>query len=493
MDSFTLSPEVNDLLEFDKSHLWHPYTSMKNPLPVYPVKSASGSLITLDASTNGPLNPTLVEAMSSWWCMIHGYNNTEINEAMISQIQRMSHVMFGGLTHAPVIHLVQRLLALVGHRKLQCCFMADSGSVAVEVSMKMALQYEFTKNGDKSGKCKFLAVRNGYHGDTFGAMSVCDPVNSMHSLYSGYLPENIFVSAPSMLDTLPTSKAFKEAPEIFKMAANWRSSDIDELRATVEERHSEICALILEPILQGAGGMRLYHPQYLIEARKLCTRYAIPLIMDEIATGFGRTGEMFAFHHCKVYQDGLKIAAEDQVDVYPDILCVGKALTGGYMTLSAVITTDHIKDVISSPNSVTGGCFMHGPTFMANPLACSAANKSLEILARGHWREQTSRIEKQLVHQLYVPLKNDEQLMGSLIQDVRVVGAVGVVELQNPVNLSWFHQRFVAKGVYVRPFNKLIYIMPPYIITENELTKVTHTIIEVIQEWKQELDRRKNC
>ncbi|CEP60780.1 adenosylmethionine-8-amino-7-oxononanoate transaminase LALA0_S01e18800g [Lachancea lanzarotensis] len=487
MTDFTYSPEVQELLEYDKNHLWHPYTSMSRPLPVYPVKSATGATISLDVKSKDNEDVTLVEAMSSWWCMIHGYNNAEINEAMIAQIKNVSHVMFGGLTHAPAIEMSQKLLKLVDHEKLQCCFLADSGSVAVEVAMKMAMQYEFTRSGDKTSKSKFLTIRNGYHGDTFGAMSVCDPVSSMHSIYSGCLPQNIFVSAPSMLETLPTSNVFEKTPEIFGGNVQWDKHDIDDFSKAIEERRDEICAVILEPLLQGAGGMRLYHPQYIIEVRKLCTKFEIPLIMDEIATGFGRTGAMFAFHHCKTYQEKMGVPHEQRVDVYPDILCVGKALTGGYMTLSAVVAAEHIKDVISHSGSATGGCFMHGPTFMGNPLACSAANKSLEILLRGDWHRQVINIESQLVRELYVALNNDADLMSSVVQSVRVTGAVGVVELKQPVDSAWFHQQFVSRGVYVRPFNRLVYIMPPYVISAEELTKVTQTIIEVLRLWQEEL------
>ncbi|SCU85150.1 LAME_0D00298g1_1 [Lachancea meyersii CBS 8951] len=490
MADLTYTSEVQQLLDFDKNHLWHPYTSMGRPLPVYPVKSAAGATITLDAKTKDSKDVILLEAMSSWWCMIHGYNNAEINEAIISQINKVSHVMFGGLSHAPAIQLAQKLLKLIDHEKLQCCFLADSGSVAVEVAMKMAMQYEFTKSGDQTLKNKFLTIRNGYHGDTFGAMSVCDPVSSMHSIYSGYLPQNIFVSAPSVLDTLPISQAFQQRPEIFGESVRWNEHDIDDFKNTIEVRHSEVCGVILEPILQGAGGMRLYHPEYLIQVRKLCTKFGIPLILDEIATGFGRTGAMFAFHHCSIYQDQLCIPKEHQVDVFPDILCVGKALTGGYMTLSAVVATEQIKDVVSKSDSATGGCFMHGPTFMANPLACSAANKSLEILLRGHWREQVTNIESQLVEELYVALNDDTELMTSIIHNVRVIGAVGVVELKQPVDSAWFHEKFVSRGVYVRPFNRLVYIMPPYIISKDELTKVTQTIIEVLRLWQEELRGR---
>ena len=454
-------------------------------MKTFPVKRALGATITLD--TKEAEGATLIEAMSSWWCMIHGYNNKEINDAMITQINDMSHVMFGGLTHRPAIEMTQKLFRLIDHEQLKYCFLADSGSVAVEVAMKMALQYQFTKNKAIDRKCKFLTVLGGYHGDTFDAMSVCDPVNSMHSLYSGYLPENIFVSAPTVLDTLPTSGIFERDPEAFGIRVTWNKEDIESFRRAIQTRHTEICAVILEPLLQGAGGMRIYHPQYLVEVRKLCTAYEVPLIMDEIATGFGRTGAMFAFHHCRDYQNQLQIPTQEQVDVYPDILCVGKALTGGYMTLSAVITTSQVKDMISKPDSATGGCFMHGPTFMGNPLACSAANKSLEILLRGEWKEQVARIEDQLLKELYLPLQADRSL-SSIIQSCRVTGAIGIVELKKSVDSAWFHEKFISKGVYIRPFNKLVYVMPPYIISSEELKKVAWSIITVLREWKSHLE-----
>lgn len=485
MSKLKFSLETQHLLEFDSNHLWHPYTSMRNPLEVYPVKSANGCEITLD--TESPKDYTLIEAMASWWCMIHGYNNPELNEALKQQVEKVSHVMFGGLTHRPAIELVQKILELVDHKELQCCFLSDSGSVAVEVAMKMALQYHFSLHGVSNKKKKFLTINHGYHGDTFGAMSVCDPVNSMHSMYNGYLAENIFAAAPSTIDTLPTSKIYENNQELFEQSTNMDEEDIADFRQKIESHHESICAVILEPILQGAGGMRLYHPQFLIEVRKLCNQYKVPLIMDEIATGFGRTGAMFAFHHCRRYQEMMKVPAKEKVDVYPDILCLGKALTGGYMTLSAVVTTKHIAAVISSPNSDTGGCFMHGPTFMGNPLACAVANKSLEILKRGTWATQVSSIEEQLFRELYLPLNANKELMESIIKSVRVVGAVGVVELKQSINSAWFQEKFIERGIYVRPFNKLCYIMPPYVITEDQLRKVTSGIKDILSEWKEYL------
>ncbi|QLG72274.1 hypothetical protein HG535_0C06290 [Zygotorulaspora mrakii] len=478
MANLKYTAEVADLLKFDKEHLWHPYTSMCNPLPVYPVASANGCVITLDTDSEEKYD--LIEAMSSWWCMIHGYNNEELNAAIIDQTLKMSHVMFGGLTHKPAICLGQNILRILDQPQLQKVFFADSGSVAVEVAMKMALQYEFTVSNGSSRKNKFITIKNGYHGDTFGAMSVCDPVNSMHTLYKGYLAENIFVNAPTMLTTLPTSRICLMHPEVFSEATKWHQEDFEEFLKTVEEKHDQLCAVILEPLLQGAGGMRFYHPQFLIEVRKVCNFYKIPLIMDEIATGFGRTGAMFAFKHCGNYQNLLQIPPKEQVDVFPDILCLGKALTGGYMTLSAVVTTLEICNGISSPKSATRGSFMHGPTFMGNPLACSVANKSLEILLRGQWKDQVERIEAHLFEGLYLAITTDTNLMKYAVNSVRVCGAVGVVELKEEIDVEWFQKQFLSRKVYIRPFSKLCYIMPPYVISEGELEKVTRAIREVL-------------
>ncbi|KAH3900783.1 probable Adenosylmethionine-8-amino-7-oxononanoate aminotransferase [Saccharomycodes ludwigii] len=479
--SVKYSKETQELIKFDQQHLWHPYTSMENPLPVYPVKCAKGSTITLDTVPE----TKLIEAMSSWWCMIFGYNNEELNEAMKNQIDNFSHVMFGGLTHRPAIKLGENILKMLNVPQLNKVFFADSGSVAVEVALKMALQYQFTLNGAKNKKCKFLTIKHGYSGDTMGAMSVCDPKNSMHSIYTGYLPENIFAKAPKVLETLPTSNIYYENSKSFD--TNWDPTDILDFKEKIELFHGQIAAVIMEPILQGAGGMRIYHPQFLIEVRKLCTQYKIPLILDEIATGFGRTGELFAFNHANKYQK-TQTTNTPFIDVYPDILCIGKSLTGGYMTLSAVICTDEISSVISNPSSPTGGCFMHGPTFMANPLACSVANKTMEILQRGEWKGMIKGIEKQLYEELYMPLK--KELM-DIIQHVRIIGAIGIVELKSPVDSLWFQKKNIEKGIYIRPFNRLCYLMPPFIITKEELSFVIQAVKETLNEWKVELDNRK--
>ena len=425
-----MTPE--ELLRYDKEHLWHPYSSISKPLPVYGVESADGVRLRL---TDGR---ELIDGMASWWSVIHGYNHPVLTKTLQEQAGRLSHVMFGGLTHEPAVQLAKTLVDITPDG-LDLVFFSDSGSVSVEVAMKMAIQYFYAIG--KPQKQRFLTIRSGYHGDVFHCMSVCDPVNGMHQLYSGILPRYYFADKPEC--------AFRE---------DWDPNDINSFQTLIEKHHNELCAVILEPIVQGAGGMRFYHPEYLRQVRRLCDRFDVLLIADEIATGFGRSGELFACNHA---------------DVVPDIMCLGKALTGGTMTLAATVAGRKMEAVIASAEP---GVFMHGPTFMANPLACAVAEASVQLLLDSDYESTIQNIEKQLQQGLF-PCRELKT-----VSDVRVLGAIGVVELKSPVDMARIQPAFVEKGVWVRPFGKLVYVMPPYCMDNGDLQLLTSAICSVLEE-----------
>jgi adenosylmethionine---8-amino-7-oxononanoate aminotransferase len=421
---------TTEILEIDRRHVWHPYSAMPSTLPIYAVQSAQGCELVLSDGRR------LVDGMSSWWSAIHGYNHPELNRAAHQQIDCMSHVMFGGLTHEPAVILAKKLVDITP-TGLNCVFFADSGSVSVEVAIKMAIQ--FWQARQRSQKTKLISLRYAYHGDTLGAMSVCDPITGMHHLFKGILPNHIFVDAPNNIfhsDTTQTALASMEQ--------------------ALQQNGDQVAAVIVEPIVQGAGGMRFYAAEYLRQLRQLCDRYEVLLIADEIATGFGRTGKLFACEHA---------------NIRPDILCLGKALTGGYMTLAATLCTDAVAEGIGSGE---GGVFMHGPTFMGNPLACAVANASIDLLLSRPWQEKIAAIETQLEREL-MPCAQIPT-----VKSVRVLGGIGVIELHEPVNMAEITADFVARGVWLRPFGKLVYTMPPYIISGDELTKITTGICEVL-------------
>ncbi len=421
---------MSTLLQQDRKHVWHPYSTLGSDAPLYPVKSAHGVYIQLHDGRR------LIDGMSSWWSAIHGYNHPVLNQAIEAQLQDMAHIMFGGLTHQPAVELAEQLVAITPP-SLQAVFFADSGSVAVEVAIKMAIQYWFAKQQPQ--KNKMLTIRHGYHGDTFAAMSVSDPENGMHSLFQGSLITQYFADAPEC-----------------NFDSHTVEHDIKSLAAQLKKHANHIAAVILEPIVQGAGGMRFYAPDYLRQVRLLCNQYDVLLIIDEIATGFGRTGKLFACEYAKIE---------------PDIMCLGKALTGGYMTLAATLTTQNIADTLHQGEPHV---FMHGPTFMANPLACATALASLKLLLQSDWKNHVQRIESQLKTGL-ITCKNHAH-----VKDVRVLGAIGVIELHRPINIHSLQDKFVQAGVWVRPFNTLIYLMPPFIITEQQLHDLMQAVVHVV-------------
>ena len=420
---------TEEILAYDREHVWHPYASMRNPIKVWQVESARGVMLSLAGGGE------VIDGMSSWWAVAHGYNNEHINEALKRQIAKMSHVMFGGLTHEGAVLLAKRLIE-ISPRRMQKIFFSDSGSVSVEVAMKMALQYWHSK-GVKN-KTKFATARGGYHGDTWNAMSVCDPVGGMHSIFSGRLPINFFAPKPN--------PAFGEP---------WNEESIGGMREILRDNRNEIAAVIIEPIVQGAGGMRFYHPQYLKELRALCDELGILLILDEIATGFYRSGRLFACEYA---------------GVEPDIMCVGKALTGGYMSFAATLASDDVADTISNGGV---GLFMHGPTFMANPLACAAANASLDLVLQPQTPLNVLRIEKKLKDGLAAA----RDIKG--VADARALGAIGVLEMEKPIDMAKAQELLIERGVWLRPFGRLLYTMPPYISTDSQLERITSAMVEV--------------
>ena len=419
-------------LEFEKNHVWHPYAPLEGALPPYPVKNAQGVHLTLEDGRQ------LIDGMSSWWSVIHGYNHPVINAAAKAQLDEMSHVMFGGLTHRPAAELAARLVRMTPE-PLTRVFFCDSGSVSVEVAIKMAIQYWHSKG--QPGKQLMLTIRRGYHGDTCGAMAVCDPETGMHHLFTEALPKHLFAEAPTVTKD-----------------ADWRDEDIADFRNLIKQNHNEIAAVILEPLVQGAGGMRFYAPEYLRQVRALCDSYDVLLIADEIATGFGRTGTLFA---C------------EQAEIFPDIMCLGKAITGGYMSLAATLTTSEISRSISNN---APKAFMHGPTFMANPLACATANASIDLLLDSPWQERIARMSETFSEHLQ-PCQDWDG-----VTDVRIKGGIGVLELEQPVDMPSITRRFVDKDVWIRPFGKLVYVMPPYIINDEELNSLLTAMTEAVAE-----------
>lgn len=414
----------------DRQVIWHPYSSVTEPTPLYPVERAEGVRIYLKDGR------VLLDGMASWWSVLHGYNHPEMNRAITEQLNSVAHIMFGGLTHDPAVLLAEKLVEITP-KGLDKVFFSDSGSVAVEVAIKMALQ--FWQSQGKPQKHKLMSLRRGYHGDTFAAMSVCDPETGMHHLFANTLVKQVFTNAP----TIPFDQP-------------WDDGDIQDFRDQIAKHHEQLAAVILEPIVQGTGGMNFYSPQFLAEARRLCDEYGVLLIADEIATGFGRTGKLFACEHA---------------GISPDILCLGKTLTGGYMTLAATLCSGQVANGICQGQA---GVFMHGPTFMANPLACRAALTSCELLLSSPWQARIQTMATLMTRELTKAKAFDQ------VADVRVLGGIGVIEMHQPVALASYQDLFVQHGIWVRPFGKLVYIMPPYVMTDDDLSELCQRLVTVV-------------
>ena len=422
-------------LEFDARHLWHPYTNVLNPGPMHLITEAEGVWLTREDGVR------MIDAMSSWWCAVHGHGHPAIVSAMQQQLQKLPHVMFGGLTHNPAIDLARKLVGMLP-TGLDRVFFSDSGSVAIEVALKMAVQYQMARGN--AGRTQFATIRGGYHGDTWKAMSVCDPVNGMHGLFSGALSIQHFLPRPP----ISFDQEWPEDPVL---------NGLNDLANLLEANADQIAALILEPVVQGAGGMYFYHPEWLRQARKLCKAHDVLLIFDEIATGFGRTGELFAMDHA---------------GVAPDIVCLGKALTGGHISLAATVATEAVARQIGESEA---GVLMHGPTYMANPLACAAAVASLDQLAIRDWQAEVHAIAAQMKHELE-PARG---LTG--VADVRVLGAIGVIEMEHWVDPAIAHALAPEVGVWLRPFARNIYCMPPFIISADDLSRTTGAMISLVK------------
>ncbi len=439
------SDSLQQLLAFDSQHIWHPYAAMPNPVETFLVEKAEGVMLTLKDGRE------LIDGMSSWWAAIHGYNHPVLNEAIKSQLDKMAHVMFGGLTHEPAIKLCKTLVEITPE-PLQKVFLSDSGSVSVEVAIKMALQYWLSQG--KAEKHRLLTLKGGYHGDTFATMAVCDPVNGMHHLFDKVLTQHLFAEAPSCF------YAGTDGND------NWHASHLDNLKDMLQQHHHEVAAVILEPIVQGTGGMNFYAPKFLQGIRELCDEFDVLLILDEIATGFGRTGKLFGCNHSD--------SPERNKEFSPDILCLGKTLTAGYMTLAATLCTDKVANGISQGEVPV---LMHGPTYMGNPLACTVANTSIELLLQQKWQANIKRIEQGLIE----GLQSAKEIKD--VADVRVLGAIGVIELEQPVDMKTIQPMFVENGIWIRPFGKLVYTMPPYITDNRTLSLLCQKINNVLESY----------